>query len=75
MLDFQRFDFFEKDDLISTFREFRAYEGMCKYKKCTHTKEEGCAILSAVKAKEIPPSRHASYVELFEVLKTKKKWN
>ena len=75
MLDFARFDFFDKDDLTDTFREFAAYEGECKYKKCTHTKEEGCAILTAVKEKKIPPSRHESYLELYEVLKAKKKWN
>ena len=75
MLDFARFDFFDKDDLTGNFREFAAYEGECRYKKCTHTKEEGCAILAAVKEKKIPPSRHASYLELYEVLKAKKKWN
>lgn len=75
MLDFARFDFFDKDDLPTTFREFLPLIGECRYKKCTHTKEEGCAILSAVKAKKIPPSRHESYIELYDVLKAKKKWN
>ena len=75
MLDFERFDFFEKDDLPNTFREFEPYIGQCKYTKCSHTKEEGCAILEAVKTGEIPTSRHASYVEIFDTLKAKKKWN
>ena len=48
MLDFERFDFFGKEDLVSTFREFHSYVGACRYKKCTHTTEEGCAILQAV---------------------------
>ena len=75
MLDFERFDFFEKDDLPNTFREFEPYIGQCKYTKCSHTKEEGCAILEAVRDGDIPASRHASYVEIFDTLKAKKKWN
>ena len=75
MLDFKRFDFFEKDDLFSTMRDFQRYTGECRYTKCSHTKEEGCAILEAVKAGKIPPSRHESYVELYDILKTRKKWD
>ena len=74
MLDFERFDFFERDDLTSTMREFTDYVGMCKYTKCTHTKEEGCAIIQAVKDGDIPKSRHESYCELFDTLKKKTKW-
>lgn len=74
MLDFERFDFFEKEDLVGTMREFRTLIGQCRYTKCTHTKEEGCAIVEAVKSGDIPRSRHESYCELFEVLKKKKKW-
>ena len=74
MLDFERFDFFEKDDLPSTMREFGNYIGKCKYTKCSHTKEEGCAIIDAVRAGVIPRSRHESFCELYEVLKAKKKW-
>lgn len=75
MLDFERFDFFEPSLLPSTMREFRPYLGQCKYTKCSHTKEEGCAVLQALHDGKIPPSRHASYVELYEILKKKKKWN
>ena len=42
--------------------------------KCTHTKEEGCAILSAVAQKSVPKSRHTSYLELYDALKDKKEW-
>ncbi len=74
MLDFEQFDFFSIDDLPYTMREFESYIGTCKYKKCSHTKEEGCAIIAAVEAGEISPSRHKSYLSLYEILKTKKKW-
>ncbi len=75
MLDFARFDFFDKEDLPLTFREFVPYIGQCRYTKCSHTKEEGCAILGAMKEGAIPLSRHASFSELYETLKQKKKWN
>lgn len=74
MLDFERFDFFEKEDLPTTFREFVPYIGQCRYTKCSHTKEEGCAILGAVKCGEISKSRHRSFLEIYEVLKKKTKW-
>ncbi len=74
MLDFKRFDFFEKDDLVYTMREFAPYIGECRFTKCSHTKEQGCAIIEAVRRGEIPKSRHESYVELYDVLKLRKKW-
>ena len=75
LLDFNRFDFFEKDDLVYTMREFEQYIGQCRYTKCSHTKEEGCAIVEAVKDGKIPKSRHESYVELYDILKMRKKWD
>ena len=74
MLDFERFDFFEKDDLPLTFREFLPYIGQCRYTKCSHTKEQGCAIVEAVKSGEIAKSRHESFVTLYDILKKKTKW-
>ena len=75
MLDFVQFDFYTKDDLPYVFREFEPYIGCCKYTKCTHTKEDGCALIEAVKAGEIPLERHKSYLEFYEVLKNKHKWD
>ena len=74
MLDFERFDFFDFEDLPLTMREFIPYIGKCKYTKCSHTKEEGCAIVEAVKQGEIPRSRHESFLEIYNTLKAKKKW-
>lgn len=75
MLDFERFDFFDKEDLPAAMREFRPLIGTCRYTKCSHTKEDGCAILEAVRNGEIAPSRHESYVEIYNTLKQKKKWS
>ena len=74
MLDFERFDFFSLEELPHAFREFEERIGECRYTKCTHTKEVGCAIVDAVKRGEIPKSRHDSFLELYITLKAKKKW-
>ncbi len=74
MLDFERFNFFEKEDLPLTIREFLPLIGQCRYTKCSHTKEEGCAIVEAVRRGDIPKSRHDSFLEIHETLKAKKKW-
>lgn len=71
MLDFERFDFFDLGDLPGTFIEFERYLGKCRYTKCTHTKEEGCAIIEALERGEIAKSRHESYKLLYEILKRK----
>jgi ribosome biogenesis GTPase len=74
MLDFEHFDFFTKEDLTYTFPEFEPYLGKCRYTKCSHTKEDGCAILEAKKRGEISQSRHDSYLELYTTLKNKREW-
>ncbi len=75
MIDFARFDFFGKDDLPGTFREFSDCIGNCRYKKCTHTKEEGCAVLEKLREGKIAPSRHESFLELYSILKEKHDWS
>jgi len=75
MLDFVRFDFYKKEDLPYAFREFVPYLGKCRYTKCTHTVEEGCAVLSAVADGKIAPSRHESFRSVYADLKDKKDWD
>ena len=74
MLDFERFDFFTKEDLPNTMREFEPYIGKCRYTDCTHLSEEGCAIVEAVANGKIAKSRHDSFVSMYQVLKEKKAW-
>lgn len=74
MLDFTRFDFFRLDSLAGTFPEFEPCLGRCRYTKCTHTKEEGCAVLEALREGRIAPSRHASYLSLYAELKKRPDW-
>lgn len=64
-----------KEHLPESFPEFRPYLDQCRFVGCSHTKEKGCAVLRAVKAGEIPPSRHASYVRLCSELKELRAWS
>ena len=63
-----------KHRLPETFREFAPYLGECQFWDCSHTKEKGCAVLQAVKDGDIHPSRHRSYVRLYQELKDLKAW-
>ena len=74
MLDFSRFHFFDTDELVFTFPEFADHLGKCRYTKCTHTKEEGCAILEAVRTGNISPSRHESYLKIRDEISKFKKY-
>ena len=75
MLDFERFDFFDLENLPLCFPEINERIGQCKYTKCTHIKEEGCAVVEAVKHGEMAKTRHESYVLLYDILKNKHKWD
>lgn len=74
MLDVTRSNDFDPAILPETFREFQPYLGKCRYTKCTHTKEEGCAILQAVRDGSIAEERLNSYIALFEEFKKKPDW-
>lgn len=72
--DTDRMELRRKEDLQFTFREFRPYQDQCQFLDCAHIKEKGCAVLAAVKAGEIPTSRHQSYIRLYEQAKAIPDW-
>ena len=63
-----------KETLAATFREFKPHLDQCRFVGCAHVKEKGCAVRAALKEGKIPPSRHASYVRLYEQAKGHKEW-
>lgn len=75
LIDFTRFNFYEKEELPLTFRDFLPYIGKCRYTKCTHTKEEGCAILQAIQNKNIRKERHESFLKIYNDIKNIRKWD
>ena len=74
LLDFENFDFFGVEALPLNFKEFAPYLGHCRYTKCSHRKEEGCAVLKALEEGKIAPTRHKSYCILYDQLKNKREW-
>lgn len=71
MLDFDNCYDIDFTDVISCFPDLLPFTKDCKFKKCTHTKEQGCAVISAVEDRKISKNRHQSYVRLYEELKNK----
>lgn len=63
-----------KEQLQEDFPEFREYIGRCRFDDCAHIKEPGCAVLEAMKEGRIDPSRHRSYVRLYELSAQYKEW-
>lgn len=74
MLDFTRFDFFPYDELALSFREFSDSIGKCRYTKCTHLREEGCAVIQKMNEGKIAVSRHDSYVRIYEEQRSVPEW-
>jgi len=47
-----------------TFNEIAVLAEQCRFADCSHTQEQGCAILAALDAGEIPRQRYESYMKL-----------
>ena len=72
--DLTQMEHIKKEELQYAFPEFKRHLGRCRFDDCTHRREPGCAVLSAVEAGEIHPSRHGSYVRLYEICAQYKQW-
>lgn len=72
--DTDQMDLGSPEYLALAFPEFEPYLGKCRFDDCAHVKEKGCAVLEAVAAGIIHPSRHSSYVRLYEKAKEIKAW-
>lgn len=49
-----------------TFADIEALANECRYTKCTHTKEAGCAVLAALKSGQLEKKRYQNYQTLAE---------
>jgi len=65
---------FEKEELKEYFPEFASYEGTCRFHGCDHVHEPGCAVKEAVKKGIIHTVRYADYKEMYEELKSKRRY-
>lgn len=50
--------------LNATFDEIAEYSSQCRYTDCSHTQEDGCALLAAVHEGKISRDRYESYLRL-----------
>ena len=56
---------FEVDAGINgAFDEIKELSNQCRYNDCTHTQEQGCSVLAALKDGIISPERYQSFVKL-----------
>lgn len=60
-------------ELSGCFPEFKN-TGLCRFRDCSHTKEDGCSVIESVCDGTISRSRHESYVRLYEELGEYKFW-
>lgn len=65
---------FEKEELKYYFPEFDSYEGTCRFLGCDHVHEPDCAVKAAVEAGEIHEIRYKDYLEMYEELKSKRRY-
>ena len=56
----------EPEEIAHYFREIFRIGGGCKFNNCTHIHEPGCAVLDAIEAHQIAPSRYTSYLSMLE---------
>jgi ribosome biogenesis GTPase len=52
------------EGIDATFAEIHERIGHCRYRDCTHTSEEGCALLEAVERGEVDEDRYQAYMKL-----------
>ena len=72
--DTDQMDIILKENLQYAFPDFEAYVGSCQFHDCTHRKEPGCAVTTALAAGEIEPTRYDSYLRLYEKASQIKMW-
>ena len=72
--DTDQMDVILKENLQYAFPDFGRYMGQCQFHDCSHRKEPGCAVTSAVAAGEIGRSRYDSYLKLYEKAEQIKLW-
>ena len=72
--DTDQMDIILKENLQYAFPDFGPYVGACQFHDCTHRKEPGCAVTSAVAAGQIEMSRYDSYLRLYDKAAQIKLW-
>ena len=64
----------EADELKYYYSEFEPYEGKCRFNGCAHVHEPDCAVKTAVGEGIIHKLRYDSYINLYEELKSQRRY-
>ncbi len=72
--DLEQMEAIPKQELEGLFPDFQPFLGRCRFPDCSHRKEPDCGVLDAVARKQICPTRHKSYLRLYEAATLLKPW-
>lgn len=64
--DTDQMDVILKENLQYAFPDFGKYIGSCQFHDCSHRREPGCAVRTALESGEIEKTRYDSYLRLYE---------
>ena len=64
--DTDQMDVILKENLQYAFPDFGRFIGQCRFDDCSHRKEPGCAVRTALESGELEKSRYDSYLKLYE---------
>ncbi len=63
-----------KENLQYAFPDFAPFLGHCQFHDCTHRKEPGCCVRTAVEQGDVESTRYDSYLRLYEKASQIKAW-
>lgn len=72
--DTEQMDVLLKENLQYTFPDFAPHLGNCQFHDCTHRREPGCTVRTAVESGLIEKTRYDSYLRLYEKAMQVKPW-
>ena len=55
-----------KRKLSSSYPDFEKYSGFCRFNDCRHINEPHCAVIKAVKEKNVNAERYSRYLEIYK---------
>ena len=64
----------DEDEIAMYMKEFSGYIGKCKFRGCAHISEPDCAVKNALKDGHISEERYESYKEIYNSIKSRRKW-
>lgn len=64
----------DQNELKNYFAEFSEYEGHCSFRGCVHVNEPNCLVKSAVDNGKISEFRYKNYLQIYNELRTEKRY-